>query len=83
MQTSRMWSLSPKTLPQVHKVHLCHKSNHTLSRKPTKQGSFYVTATSGDLESTRPLVQFTPTFLGDHFFSVPVYDSVSTKTRSQ
>ncbi|CAA7022504.1 unnamed protein product [Microthlaspi erraticum] len=32
-------------------------------------------ATSGDLESTRPLAQFTPTFLGDHHFSVPVDDS--------
>jgi len=89
-----MMSLSPKTLRQAHKVPLFHKTNlshfplsllqnQTLFLKPTKQDSFYVTATSGDLESTRPLAQFTPTFLGDHdFFSVPVEDSVSTKTRS-
>ncbi|KAF2532951.1 hypothetical protein F2Q70_00032515 [Brassica cretica] len=31
-------------------------------------------ATSNDLESTRPLAQFAPTFLGDHHFSVHVDD---------
>ncbi|VVB13604.1 unnamed protein product [Arabis nemorensis] len=31
--------------------------------------------TKVDLESTRPLAPFTPTFLGDHNFSVPLNDS--------
>ncbi|KAL1215055.1 Terpenoid synthase 25 [Cardamine amara subsp. amara] len=86
MQTSRMMSFGNKTLAQAHKVPLCRNinlsffprrllQNKNLSRKPTKQDSFYVTATSGDLERTRPLAQFTPTFLGDHVVSVPVDDS--------
>ncbi|XP_006394502.2 terpenoid synthase 25 [Eutrema salsugineum] len=77
-------SFSPKTLAHVHKVPLCRKKteqflcprrllqNKTLSRKPTKQVSFCAMATSGDLESTRPLAPFTPTILGDHFFLIPV-----------
>ncbi|CAH8362075.1 unnamed protein product [Eruca vesicaria subsp. sativa] len=84
MQTSgMMMSVGPRTLSNYHKDPLCHITklslfprrllqNQTLSRKHTKQDSFYVTATSGDLESTRPLAQFTPTLLGDHVFSVPL-----------
>ncbi|CAH8353929.1 unnamed protein product [Eruca vesicaria subsp. sativa] len=79
-------SFGPKILPHTHKITLCRKTklsliphhfpqNQTLSRKLTKQASFYVMATSNNLESTRPLAQFTPTFLGDHHFSVPVDDS--------
>lgn len=90
MQASRMMmSFAPKNLPHAQKVPLCYKPklsivpsrllrNQNVSRQPTKQDSFSVMATSGDLESTRPLAQFTPTFLGDHFFSVPVDGSVST-----
>lgn len=84
-----MMSFGPKTLPHAHKDPLSRKNNlflfprrllqnQTLSRKPAKQKSFYVTATNGDLESTRPLAQFTPTVLGDHVFSTPVDDCVST-----
>lgn len=86
-----MMSFGPKTHPQAHEVLLSHKTrpnlsffprrllqNQTLSLKPTKQDSFYVMASNVDLESTRPLAQFTPTFLGDHNFSVPLNDSVST-----
>ncbi|CAF1716463.1 unnamed protein product [Brassica oleracea var. botrytis] len=84
MHASRMvMSFDPKTLPCAYRVPLCHKAklsllpgrllrNQTLSRQPTKQDLFCVMATSGDLESIRPLAQFTPTFLGDHLFSVPV-----------
>uniref|UniRef100_A0A0D3DDM0 Terpene synthase metal-binding domain-containing protein n=2 Tax=Brassica oleracea TaxID=3712 RepID=A0A0D3DDM0_BRAOL len=78
-------SFGPKIIPRTNKVTLYHKTklsllprpllqNQTLPRKPTKQDSFYVMATSNDLESTRPLAQFAPTFLGDHQFSVPVND---------
>ncbi|RID72367.1 hypothetical protein BRARA_C04261 [Brassica rapa] len=86
MQTSSMsMSFGPKIIPRTHKVTLYQKTklsllprpllqNQTLPRKPTKQDSFFVMATSNDLESTRPLAQFTPTFLGDHHFSVPVND---------
>lgn len=88
-----MMSFGPKTLPHAHKIPLYHKTNlslftrrllqnQSLPRKLTKQDSLCVMATSDDLESTRPLAQFTPTFLGDHHFSVPVDDSVSTKIRS-
>ncbi|CAN6970350.1 unnamed protein product [Brassica rapa subsp. trilocularis] len=84
MRASRMMmSFDPKTLPCAHRVPLCHKAklsllpgrllrNQTLSRQPTKQDLFCVMATGGDLESIRPLAQFTPTFLGDHLFAVPV-----------
>ena len=90
MQTSSMsMSFGPKIIPRTNKVTLYHKTklsllprpllqNPTLPRKPTKQDSFYVMATSNDLESTRPLAQFAPTFLGDHQFSVPFNDYVST-----
>lgn len=90
MHASRMvMSFDPKTLPCTYRVPLCHNAklsllpgrllrNQTLSRQPTKQDLFCVMATGGDLESIRPLAQFTPTFLGDHLFSVPVDGSVST-----
>ncbi|VVA97632.1 unnamed protein product [Arabis nemorensis] len=76
-------------LSQIHTFPLCLKSNlcvfprrllqnHTLSRKPAKHNLLCVKATtesSCDLESTRPLIQFSPSFWGDHFLSVPFDDS--------
>lgn len=53
------------------------------SKNPLKHGlSLRVRATtessSGDLESTRPLANFPPSFWGDYFLSVHVDESVST-----
>lgn len=82
-----------KTVPNVHNVPLCLKTDLSLfprrflqnsipsSKKPTKHELFCVKAESnGDLESTRPLTSFSPSFWGDHFLSVPVDYSVSILT---
>ncbi|XP_010421065.1 PREDICTED: terpenoid synthase 25-like [Camelina sativa] len=88
MEASSM-TFGPKALPSVHNVvPLCLKTslslfprhllkNQTLSsNKPTKHGLFCVKAeNSGDLENTRPLTSFSPSFWGDHFLYVPVADS--------
>ncbi|KAG7581947.1 Terpene synthase N-terminal domain [Arabidopsis suecica] len=46
--------------------------SHTLSWKPTKHDLFVVRSTKSndDLESSRPLTQFSPSLWGDHFLSV-------------
>ncbi|KAG2240062.1 hypothetical protein Bca52824_091182 [Brassica carinata] len=79
MHASRMMmGFDPITPPRAHKVPLCSKAklslvaggllrNQTVCRQPTKQDSFLPV----------PLAQFTPTFLGDHLFSVPVDGSVN------
>ncbi|EOA32121.1 hypothetical protein CARUB_v10015372mg [Capsella rubella] len=81
-------TFGPKALPSVHNVHLCLKTSFSLfprhlliknqtlsSKKHTKHNLFCVKAeASGDLESTRPLTSFSPSFWGDHFLSVPVND---------
>ncbi|CAN8237763.1 unnamed protein product [Cochlearia groenlandica] len=81
MQVSSMMSFGPKTFAYALKLPICplriHRNN-TLSNKYHKrqEDSFIVMdATSGDIEFTRPLAQFTPTVLGDHFFSSPANDS--------
>ncbi|AEE77582.1 Terpenoid cyclases/Protein prenyltransferases superfamily protein [Arabidopsis thaliana] len=78
----------PRTLPIIHNVPLCLKTNFSLfpcrllqsqslsSKKSTKHYLFRVKAeTSGDLESTRPLTYFSPSYWGDHFLSVSIDDS--------
>ncbi|CAH2053708.1 unnamed protein product [Thlaspi arvense] len=89
MEASRI-CFGPKTLPNVHKPPLSLKTNLALSlfprrllqnntfpsKKPSKHDLLCVKAeSSGDLESTRPLTYFSPSFWGDHFLSVPVHDS--------
>uniref|UniRef100_A0A1J3IJI0 Terpenoid synthase 25 n=1 Tax=Noccaea caerulescens TaxID=107243 RepID=A0A1J3IJI0_NOCCA len=84
MEASRM-VFGLKTLPNVHNVPLSLQTNLSLfprrflqnstlsSKKPTKHDLFCFKAESnGDLESTRPLTSFPPSFWGDHFLSVPV-----------
>ncbi|CAH8260483.1 unnamed protein product [Arabidopsis lyrata] len=46
--------------------------SHTFSWKPAKHDLFVVRSTKSndDLESSRPLTQFSPSLWGDHFFSV-------------
>ncbi|CAL9220834.1 unnamed protein product [Arabidopsis halleri] len=84
MEASKM-CFGPKTLPVIHNVPLCLKTNLSLfpgrllqsqslsSKKSTKHDLFCVKAkASGDLESTRPLTYFSPSYWGDHFLSVPI-----------
>ncbi|XP_010488444.1 PREDICTED: terpenoid synthase 25-like [Camelina sativa] len=89
MEASSMITFGPKALPGDHNaVPLCLKTslsifprhllkNQTISfKKPKKHGLFCVKAeNSGDLENTRPLTSFSPSFWGDHFLYVPVADS--------
>lgn len=80
------------TLSYLHKVPLCSKTNLSLfprlllqnnnthsSKKTNKNNMFVVRSTkSGDeLESSRPLTQFSPSLSGDHFLSVPLDCAVS------
>ncbi|CAE5967278.1 unnamed protein product [Arabidopsis arenosa] len=74
------------TLPHLHKVSVSLKTsstllplrllrNQTLSRKPSNHDSLFVkAATTENLESSRPLTHFPPSFWGDHFLSVPLDD---------
>ncbi|CAA7026681.1 unnamed protein product [Microthlaspi erraticum] len=76
---------------QAHKAPLCLKTklslfprcllpNQTLSQKQRKQDLFCLRATKSsddDLESTRPLTQFSPSLWGDYFLSLPIDHSES------
>lgn len=82
-----------RNTPQINQNPFCLKTNlclfprrllqnHIFSRKPAKQRFLFcvkaTTESSGDLESTRPLIQFSPSYWGDHFLSVPFDESVSS-----